>query len=211
MLEDPESNFLTNDFIYVRYRGSEAVADAPERKFYFKTAIAQKFPRYARIFDRSKCENVVTERSDWSNMDYTEEENPLDMGEPYCYWGDKESRSMVDPAWIKGPGKVVKRSRLNTVAFLVYEPNTPAIEKLSENDALEFITAGKYRLPSGAGITPYKEQPYFNPYILVSSIDQDDLQRRNFHQMFRVVNAYKVNIAAIPPEALKPRIRELIR
>jgi len=45
---------------------------------------------------------------------------------------------------------------------------------------------------------------------LTSSVDQEDLQRRNFHQLFRVVKAYKVNIAAIPPEALKSRIRDLI-
>jgi len=46
--------------------------------------------------------------------------------------------------------------------------------------------------------------------MLVQSVDQDDLQRRNLHQLFRVARAYKVNIAAIPPEALKSRIRELI-
>jgi len=33
MLEDDDSNFVTNDFVFVRYRASDAVADAPERKF----------------------------------------------------------------------------------------------------------------------------------------------------------------------------------
>jgi len=210
LLEDDDARFLTNDWVFVRYRGDEAVADAPERKFYFKTVIAKTFPRYSRIFDRSKCENVVTSRADWTNMKELGDECPLDLGEPYCYWGSEDSRAMVDPAWIGGPHKYVKRSRLETVVLLCYEPNAPAVQKLSEVEALDFITAGQYRRPSGAGMTPLKAQPFFNPYILVSSADQEDLQRRNFHQLFRVAGAYKVNVAAVSPEALKSRIRELI-
>jgi hypothetical protein len=60
------------------------------------------------------------------------------------------------------------------------------------------------------GMEPYREQPFFNPYMMVSSVENQDLQRRNFHQLFRVADAYKVNIAAIPDEALKSRIRELM-
>ncbi|UCD63950.1 MAG: pyridoxal phosphate-dependent aminotransferase [Candidatus Zixiibacteriota bacterium] len=209
LLEDDKAKFVTNDWVFVRYRGSEAIADAPERKFYIKTRIARALPRYERIFDRSKCENVVTTRADWTNWKELVDECPLDLGEPYCFWGSDASRAMVDPAWIGGQHKYVKRSRLRTVVFLTYEPNAPAVEKLSEEAALEHITQGSYRLPSEAGMTPFKTEPFFNPYMLSSSADQEDLQRRNFHQLFRVAAAYKVNIADIPPEALRTRIREL--
>ncbi len=210
MLEDNDAKFVTNDWVFIRYRGDEAIADAPERKFYFKTSIAQKFPRYARIFDRSKCENVVTNRADWSNLKELADECPLDLGEPYCYWGSTDSRALVDPAWINGPQRYVKRTRVKTVVMLHHEPNAPAIEKLTQADALDYITAGNYRVPEEHGLSPFKTQPFFNPYILTSSADQEDLQRRNFHQLFRVAAAYKVNIASMPPEALKARIRELI-
>jgi aspartate/methionine/tyrosine aminotransferase len=211
LLEDDDFRFLTNDWVFVRYRGSDAVADAPERKFYFKTDIARTFPRYSRIFDRSKCENVVTSRADWTNMKELGDECPLDLGEPYCYWGSDESRALIDPAWIGGPEKYVKRSRIQTVVFLHFDPTAPGVEKLSEEDALDYITEGKYRVASEAGMTPYKTQPFFNPYILAASPDQEDLQRRNFHQLFRVAQAYKVNTAEIPAEALKGRIRDLIK
>ena len=210
MLEDDRARFLTNDWVFVRYRGSEAVADAPERKFYIKTAIAKTLPRYNRIFDRSKCENVVMKRADWTNMKELTDECPLDLGEPYCYWGSTDSRAMVDPAWIGGPDKYIKRSRLKTVVMLCFEPNAPAVEKLDQESALDYLTAGKYRLPEGAGMSPYKTQAFFNPDILVQSLDQEDLQRRNFHQLFRVAGAYKVNIAAIPSAALKTRILDLM-
>jgi len=210
LLDDDDVSFLTNDWIFVRYRGSEAIADAPERKFYFKTAVARTFPRYGRIFDRSKCENVVADRSDWSNTDEVIEETPLDFGEPYCYWGSKDSRAMVDPAWINGPQRIAKRSKIKTVALLAYEPNTPAVEKLSGEDALRLVTDGQYRLPEGGGVGPYRSQPYFNPYRLVDSPDEQDLQRRNFHQLFRVARVFRVNVAAIPAEALKARIRDLM-
>jgi aspartate/methionine/tyrosine aminotransferase len=211
LLEEDRARFLTNDYMFVRYRGNEAIADAPERKFYFKTSIAKAFPRYARIFDRSKCENVVTNRADWTNMADPGEDCPLDFGEPYCYWGSDDSRAMVDPAWIGGPHKYVRRSRLKTVAFLFYEPNAPAVQKVDSASALEIVTQGKYRLPEGPGMSPYKMQPFFNPYILISSVEQEDLQRRNFHQLFRVAEVYKVNVAALPPQTLKARILDLMK
>lgn len=210
LLENEKARFLSNDWVFVRYRGQEAVADAPERKFYIKTDITRQLPRYERIFDRSKCENVVTSRSDWTNMKELEDECPLDLGEPYCYWGSSESRALVDPAWIGGPQRCIKRTRLKTVVFLTCEPNAPVVEKMKDNEALDFITAGKYRVPDGVGMGPFKIQPFFNPYMLVSTVDQEDLQRRNFHQLFRVAAAYKVNTAPVPPEALKTRILELI-
>jgi hypothetical protein len=211
LLEDDASRFLTNDWAFVRYRGDEAIADAPERKFYFKTSIAKNIGRYARIFDRSKCENVVTNRADWTNMRELDEECPLDLGEPYCYWGSTDSRAMVDPAWIGGQQKYVKRSRLKTIALLCTDPNAPAVEKLAKTDALDYITEGKYRVPTDVGMSPYETQPFFNPYMLAQSVDQEDLQRRNFHQLFRVTDVYKLNIAAIPPEALASRIKDLMR
>ncbi len=211
LLEDETARFVTNDWVFVRYRGDEAIGDAPERKFYVKTSIARMLPRYARIFDRSKCENVVTKRADWTNHKELDDECPLDLGEPYCFWGSEESRAMVDPAWISGPHKYVKRTRLRTVVLLHCDPNAPAVEKLSEADALESVTAGRYRVPTETGLSPYREQPFFNPYILTASVDQEDLQRRNFHQLFRVAEVFRVNIAAIPQAALKSRIRELIR
>jgi len=210
LLEDGKAKFVTNDWVFVRYRGSEAIADAPERKFYFKTSIAKKFPHYARIFDRSKCENVVTTRADWTSFDDSGEECPLDMGEPYCYWGANDSRAMVDPSWIAGPTGYTKRTRLNKIAIMCFEPNSPAVEKLKEADALDLITEGRYRPQSKAGMEPYSTQPFFNPYMLSSSVENEDLQRRNFHQLFRVADVYKVNIAAIPGEAMKSRIRELM-
>jgi hypothetical protein len=153
---------------------------------------------------------VVTNRTDWTNPDGLADENPLDMGDPYCYWGSTDSRAMVDPAWIHGPGRYIKRTKLAVVALLHHEPHSPAIEKLSVEDALEWITEGKYRLPDGPGMSPFKTLPFFNPYLLSESADAEDLQRRNFHQLFRVTQAYKVNVAAIPPEALKSRVRELM-
>ncbi|MBN2430589.1 MAG: aminotransferase class I/II-fold pyridoxal phosphate-dependent enzyme [Acidobacteria bacterium] len=210
LLEEDKARFVSNDWVFVRYRGSEAIADAPERKYYLKTDIAEQFPHYARIFDRSKCENVVTKRSDWTNMAALGDECPLDLGEPYCYWGSTNSRAMVDAAWIGGPQKVLRRTRLNTVIFLVYEPNAPSVQKLSAEEALEYVTEGRYQTRGEGGLREVKNQPFFNPYLLDTSVDQQDLQRRNFYQLFRVARAFKLNTAAIPPEALKARLRDVI-
>ena len=117
---------------------------------------------------------------------------------------------MFDPAWIGGPHRVVKRTRLHAVALLAYEPNAPAVESLSADEALDLVAEGKYRLPEGAGASPFATQPFFNPYTLAASPDYEDLQRRNFHQLFRVAKAYRINTAVIPAAALKARVRELV-
>jgi hypothetical protein len=49
------------------------------------------------------------------------------------------------------------------------------VEKLSQEDALEYISQGKYRLASGAGMGPVREQPFFNPYMLGDPIELEDL------------------------------------
>jgi hypothetical protein len=210
LMEDEKARFLSNDYVFVRYRGGEAIADAPERKFYLKTSLARELPRYARLFDRSKCENVVTSRAEWTNLKELGDDCPLDFGEPYCYWGCEESRALVDASWIGGAERVVKRSRLKTLVLLAYEPSRPAVEKLGMNEALDLITEGAYRLPTDAGMAPVEAQPFFNPYRLVASADEEDLQRRNFHQLLRVATVYRVNLAAVPGETLASRIRELI-
>jgi hypothetical protein len=211
LLEDDRARVLTNDWVFVRYRGREAIADVPERKLYVKTAIARTLPRYARIFDRSKCENVVTTRADWSNTAELEDECPLDLGEPYCYWGSESSRAMVDPAWIGGPERYAKRSRIDAVVLLTFDPKASAVEELEDDEALEAISEGRYRVPGGAGLTPYHTLPFFNPYMLDTSDDQHDLQRRNFHQLLRVARVVRINTAVIPPEALASRVRDLMR
>jgi hypothetical protein len=105
---------------------------------------------------------------------------------------------------------VVRRSRLKTVIFLVYEPTAASVQKLSAEEALNYVTEGAYQVPREGGLGEMKNQPFFNPYLLDTSVDQQDVQRRNFHQLFRVARAFKVNTAVIPPEALRARIRDLI-
>ncbi len=62
LLRHPKSKLLTDDIAFVRLNSKEAIADAPERKLYMQTNFVEKYPDLAPLFDKSKCENVVTSR-----------------------------------------------------------------------------------------------------------------------------------------------------
>jgi aspartate/methionine/tyrosine aminotransferase len=210
LLEAPGSRFVSNDFVFVRYRGREAIADAPERKFYVKTEVARDLPTWSRVFDRSLCENVVSAQADWTAPLTPVEESPLELGEPFCYWGSSESRAMVDPAWLRGPLQVAKRTTLQTVVLLTGEPGAPSVRRLEADDALEAIASGRYRRRSGAAPGVPQEQPFFNPYLLDLSVDQEDLQRRHTHQLVHTAAVWSVNTDQVPAVAVAARVRDLI-
>ena len=210
LLEMPGARFVSNDFVFARYRGSEAIADAPERKFYVKTAVARDLPGWSRVFDRSLCENVVCSPSQWSTALPVGEENPLELGEPFCYWGSSESRAMVDPAWVRGPLQVAKRTRIHTVVLLGDESGAPSARQLDPEEALETIAAGRFRHRAGAAPGVVQSQPFFNPYLLDLSVDQEDLQRRHTHQLVHTAAVWSVNVHELSPEAVAARVRDLI-
>ncbi len=210
LLQAPGARFVSNDFVFLRYRGHDAIADAPERKFYVKTAVARDLPTWSRVFDRSLCENVVCAPSDWTAPLPPGEESPLELGEPFCYWGSEESRAMIDPAWLRGPLQVTKRTRIGTVVLLTSEPGAPSVRKLEPGEALETIASGRYRRRAGAALGVPQEQPFFNPYLLDLSVDQEDLQRRHTHQLVNTAAVWSVNVDEMPPEAVAARVRDVI-
>ena len=67
LLRHPKSKLLTDDIAFVRFNSKEAIADTPERKLYMQTNFVEKYPDLAPLFDKSKCENVVTSRDECVN------------------------------------------------------------------------------------------------------------------------------------------------
>ena len=212
LLELDDLLFHSDDWLFIRYRVDEAIADNCERKLYLTTDIAKRYPYFARLFDRSKCENVVMKKKFCEDERCQQGDCGLDHGEPYCYWGSKESRAVVDPAWIGGPEKYVKRTNVRRVVLLVRDDALPVMEKLDGEEAIQILEEGRYQTfsPDGISVTASKTIPYFNPYLLLKTPERLELQKRYFKQLFKIAPCYLVNTAKGSIEEVQGRLRSLV-
>jgi len=207
LLRMDQTKLVSDDIVFVRYSGKEALADTPERKFYMRTDFVRHYPDLAPLFDRSKCENVVTKKEECTNSKCMQEDNcRLDRGAPFCYEGSDKSRAMLDPYWIGGPDKHSKRTSVKSVFLLKRDPISPPIEKLDPEVAISFLEEGRSQTSTGG----YKNEPFFNPHLLVRNQERIELQKRNFARLFNIATPYFVNTSAESTGELQARIRGII-
>jgi aspartate/methionine/tyrosine aminotransferase len=165
LLKDPRFRIQSNDIVFVRYAGGTAAAECVERKLYMPTNTVEASARLAPLFDRSKCENVVTRKEDCRDEECLRRDDcRLDRGSPYCYKASKEAYAMLDPAWIGGKSAVARRTNLKWVIILRNDAISPAAVKLGKDEALRILesgeSAGAKKSLSG------KSQPFYNPHLL---------------------------------------------
>ncbi len=187
--------FHAPDYLIVRYGGGYAAADLPERKVYIPTNTAGLFEDFTVLFDRSKCENVVTRKEDCRNDECRAQDScVLDRGAPYCYIAAKKSHAMLDPYWIGGMRKHVKRVDIQHVFILKRDTVSPLLVEVYPDEAvrmLENAGAGAVSVPGSI-----RGEPFFNPHLLVRSSDRLELQARFFRRMFQSARPHVVNTGA---------------
>ena len=189
LLEHPDAKLIAYDGVMVRYSAREVFADMPERKIYFKTKFVEKMPKIGQLLDRSKCENVITDKAECSNEPCLREDNcRLDRGKPFCYSAFGNSRAMLDPYWIGGTEKHRKRTSLKNVIILRDDALAPPTEKLSPKQAVDIMENGK------TGMTGGGNEGFFNPHLLVRNTDRIELQKRFLTRLFSIAKPYYINI-----------------
>ena len=195
------------DFVCLRYLDREVLADVPERKFYIRTNSVEKLPQLARLFDKSKLENVVTKRDECTHEFCPDVDSCLiDRGEGYCYAASRDSRAMLDPYWIAGTSGHVKRTSVKALVILCRDPVSPAVRKLEADEALRLLEEGNFA--SGTG--PMRANPFLNPHLLIRSSDRFQLQRFFFGRLLKTVPCYVVNTGAGSTESIQEKMRELV-
>ncbi len=190
LLNRADGKLVSTDYVFVRHSGGDVLADTPERKFYVSTDMAEKLPLLEPLFDRSKCENVATSKEECENHSCPHAEAcPLERGEPYCFLASPASRAMLDPYWIGGNGKHVKRTALKAAVLLRRDPIAKDVEKLDAETAARYVEEGRDHLG--------RSMPFLNPHLLVRSLERTELQRRNYQRLFKRVPCYAVNVARL--------------
>ncbi len=214
LLEDEQVRIHSDDWVFMRYRENEAIADISERKFYMRTDIAERYPQFEPIFARSKCENVAMKREDGNNRHCELRDNcPLQKDREYCLFGNRNARAIVDPNWIAGPGGYIRRTQIRHVFILRRDPVSPTFEDLEVEQAVKMLQVGRYQVstPGASSYGSFKNQPFFNPYLLVESLDRVELQKNYFRRLFAVAKPYALNTGSESIERCIARVRRIVK
>jgi aspartate/methionine/tyrosine aminotransferase len=193
LLNDPRFQLHTNDLAFVRYSGAEAIADSVERKLFMPTNAVEAYPLLAPLFDNSKCENIILHKEDCQNEKCLQEDDcRLDRGSPFCYKASKEAYALLDPYWIEGPAKHIKRTALRWIFLLRNDKTSPPFVGAEPEDALRILEYGEI-----AGATrepgPTQKQPFYNPHLLVTTPERVEFQRNFFRRLLESTDCYLFN------------------
>jgi hypothetical protein len=207
LLKRAGTKLHSGDGFFIRWSGGSAIADSVERKLLLKTDLAEKMPELTRLFDRSKLENVVTKRDECRTQACDHGGAcPLDRGEPRCYYASDISRGLVDPYWLGGPERHVKRTTLSKIILLKRDSLGPKVSKPSAEAALKILEEGAILSERGG----YRSQPFYNPFILDPSPARLDQLKRQWARLLQAVPLVLINTEAMRrEEALEAVGKEL--
>ncbi len=203
LLQDKKFRLHSNDIIFVRLTGGPALADSVERKLFMPTNTVESYPRLAPLFDSSKCENVITLKEECQDAECLRiDDCRLDRGSPYCYKASKDAHALLDPYWIEGPAKHVKRTSLRWVFILRYDTVSPPAVEVQVEDALRILESGQ-SLGLTRGLSPSKSQPFFNPHLLLTTPEKTELHRNFFERLLESASCYLFNSGKATVDDLK--------
>ena len=208
LLQDKDLRLHANDILFIRVSGEQVLADSIERKLVMPTQIVEYFPRLASLFDNSKCENVVLRKEYCQDSDCLRMDDcRLDRGSPFCYKASKKSIALLDPYWIEGPSKHVKRTRLHWIFLLRYDTTSPPAVKMDVEDALRIMESGEspgLRMTIG----PSKSQPFYNPHLLMTNPERIDYQKNFFRQLLKNTSCYLINSGVATVDDIQNLIKQ---
>lgn len=206
LLQDKKFKLLSNDIIFVRFAGDEVLADCIERKLFLPTNTVEVYPSLAPLFDHSKCENVITRKEDCQNLKCLQlDDCRLDKGSAFCYKASKNAQALLDPYWLAGPAKHVKRSQLRWIFILRYDTVSPPSVKVEVDDALRILESGE-SLGLKRSLSPSQPQPFFNPHLLITGDESLELQKNFFRHLLEKTEIYLFNSGVASAEDLKKLI-----
>jgi aspartate/methionine/tyrosine aminotransferase len=203
LLQDKDTRLHANDILFARFTGGNILADSIERKLVMPTRAAEFYPGLAPLFDNSKCENVIMRKENCQDTDCLRADDcRLDRGSPFCYKASKQAVALLDPYWIEGSAKHIKRIRLHWIFLLRYDSTSPPVIQMDAEDALRILESGESPgLKTSIG--PVKNQPFYNPHLLMTTPERLDYQKNFFRELLGNTRCYLINSGVATPGDIK--------
>jgi aspartate/methionine/tyrosine aminotransferase len=202
-LRQDDVRLVASDAVLVRLAAAP-VADLMERKLYLKAKWLGKFPEIEKLLDRSKLENMVTAR-DGCHVDHPNDECPLDRGAAVCLEASKKGRIILDPYWLGGGQRHVRRTAPRLAVLLAKDPVLPMVQKLDARAASRLVSSGQFPGASGTAF------PFANPHLAGLDATHSDMLRNQHERLFAATEAVVLNLAIGSAESAAKRLLELVR
>ena len=203
-LREDGVRLVSSDAVLVRLGAAEPVADLIERKLYLKAKWVGKLPEIGKLLERSKLENMVVSR-DGCTVDHPGDECPLDRGAAVCVEASKNGRVMLDPYWLGGAARHVRRTVPRVAVLLARDPVLPMVQQLDAREGARILASGQ--LPGAAG----KAVPFANPHLAGLDASRSDLLRAQHERLFAQTKVVLFNTAIGSADGAAKRLLELCR
>ena len=207
LLKYGNTKIVSDDLSFIRISGAGVIADSIERKFYMPTDFVEHYPAAKTLFERSKCENVITSKDQCENNTCIYEDVcDLDKGEPYCFIASANSKAIVDPYWFGGPDKHTKRTHIKNILIFKRDHYGAISENLSTDKAMQILEDGR---PPAEAVSELSH-PFYNPYILVKTTDRREQQKRSYRRLLDRCKCIQINIGAGNPKDVQKVVLDII-
>ena len=193
---------VASDAAMIRFTAGGPVADLAERKLYLKASWVRHLPEVEKLLFRSKTENMVTSR-DQCRVEYcqTEDQCPLDRGGAFCPMASPRGRILVDPYWLGGATRHVRRTAPVLCALVVRDPALPATKEMEPREALRMLSEGLLPGSRGTGAS------LLNPHLEGTwDMTRADRVRGQHERLFAATRVILINNAGGSPEAAADRL-----
>ncbi len=201
LMETPAGRIVGDDWVYIDHnegqRLGHLVGRQPEKSLYMRTESQLNKDWLRKIFDESKCENVVTSKSKCeftvgpTGCKLNNAKCVFNDGYQWCYYAFGNSRALVPRERVFGPDKVTDEARIRLLVLLRRDDTSPGEVKLDADDAIRVLRKGEYMIRPGAGPKEMwgrmSYEPWYNPYLL-------HLDHARQEEFFRtMISKFKVN------------------
>src|SRR6059036_1147542 len=180
LMEVPGGRIVGDDWVYIDHREGRRrghlVGRQPEKSLYMRTESQLNKDWLRKIFDESKCENVVTSKSKCeftqgpTGCKLTGRNCVFDDGFEWCYYAFGNSRALVPREKLFGIDKVADEARIRLLVLLRRDDTSPPEVKLDADDAIQVLRKGEYMIRPGAGPKEMwgrmGQESWYNPYLL---------------------------------------------
>ncbi len=201
-LREEGVRLVSSDSLLVRLASAEPVADLVERKLYLKAKWVGKFREIEKLLERSKLENMVVSR-DGCTVDHPNDECPLDRGAAACIEASKNGRIMLDPYWLGGTSRHVRRTAPRLAVLLAKDPVLPLVQEMKAREAARVLSSGQ--LPGLGG----KAFAFANPHLVGPDGSRTDQLHAQHERLFSQTKVVMLNMAVGSAESAAKRLLEL--
>jgi hypothetical protein len=203
-LREDGVRLVSSEDVFVRPSPDGPTAELPERKLYLKAKWMKHLPEIEKLLERTKLENLAVSREQ-CHEDHEGGECPLDRGAAVCVAASGSGRILLDPAWLGGGRRHVRRTALRACVLLAKDAVLAAAQELPPRDAARRL--GEGNLPGGRG----PSASFLNPHLAGTDTARFEAMRVQYERLFGVARCVVVNAAVGSPGTVAKRLLDLLR